>query len=66
MDHVTSRCPKCGSERVKIDMRDHPRVRDDDLVTCTNCGSTFTNREFSNLNVQMLRKLLEEAPKRHD
>lgn len=47
-------------------MRDHPRVRDDDLVTRTNCGSTFTNREFSDLNVQMLRKLLEEAPKRHD
>jgi uncharacterized Zn finger protein len=57
---VYASCQQCGSERLKINMRNHPVVSDHDIVVCTNCGASFTFAELQALNAEVLRDLLQE------
>ena len=38
------RCPKCGAMRFNVDVSD--LIRDNGVVTCSNCGHTRVIKEF--------------------
>ena len=58
-DAVYFRCLQCSSKFVKIS--GELPFKPDDLVTCKNCGATFSYSEFESANIERITKGAKET-----